>query len=293
MRQSCVQQEQGAGQAAKPVLRGSIPAVWQQLTLHAPFPITALCLTPRLHQVSRSLDCEIALFSFVSPWGAVKQTQRRRRGAVPVLARVALPALLMEMFPCSNAVVEKQQTQPALYESQSNIWTHEKRIKLCPLRQLRAQQRSLPLLLMLCSLIPWDVLAGCVPHCDGDYYFKVVLYPQKWHYHRDWERWKKRAVLLTNAKTLQGRKSLSKLWISLLPGCQTCPEIQCCQFYPGRSMVSSSSSRSWAELGNKGRDGCPQAAANGILVSWVGERTWLQIAEDRINDLFLPNYLAV
>lgn len=39
-------------------------SVWQQLTLLAPFPVTPSCLTLRLHQVSRLLDCEIALFFF-------------------------------------------------------------------------------------------------------------------------------------------------------------------------------------------------------------------------------------
>lgn len=56
--------------------------------------------------VSQSLDCEIALFLLVSPWRSMfRQAQRRLQEVVPALVRAALAllALLMEMFPSSNA----------------------------------------------------------------------------------------------------------------------------------------------------------------------------------------------
>lgn len=87
LRQNCMQEKHSAGQEAKPVPQGFPLACqsgssWPCLL---PFPVMPSCLTLRLHQVSRLLDCEITLFfflhfSFVSPWGAVKLAQRGCKG---------------------------------------------------------------------------------------------------------------------------------------------------------------------------------------------------------------------
>lgn len=66
LRQNCMQEKHSAGQEAKPVPQGFPLACqsgssWPCLL---PFPVMSSCLTLRLHQVSRLLDCEITLFFF-------------------------------------------------------------------------------------------------------------------------------------------------------------------------------------------------------------------------------------
>lgn len=106
-----------------------------------PFPITPSRLALWLRKLSQSLDCEIALFSFVSPWRAVMQVQRRRWEALPALARAALAllALLMETFPGSDAEGEGAGPCSAPLEPQSNTGSHEGRRKLhgptCPAQE--------------------------------------------------------------------------------------------------------------------------------------------------------------
>lgn len=106
-----------------------------------PFPITPSRLALWLRKLSQSLDCEIALFSFVSPWRAVMQVQRRRWEALPVLVRAALAllALLMEKFPGSNAEGEGAGPCSAPLEPLSNTGSHEGRRKLhaptCPAQE--------------------------------------------------------------------------------------------------------------------------------------------------------------